>query len=587
MNTRYMTVRAKLTLAFGGLALIVLVASVVAISALTSSHQQLISFVDGIHTRGNLANNIRSAIDERAIGVRNMVLATNQADLAREKAAAIMSHEEVEKSLAKLNSMVSKNDIPQNVKAVVAEITKLEQLYVPVALGIVDLASQNKREEAIAKINNECIPLLRSLIEKIKSYGNLIDTRSQETLANAEEHYETQRNLLIVVCVLAFLSAAVAGTLITISLSKALGAEPNTLSEIAQRVAEGNLSLVAGSEGAPEGSVLASLNRMQKNLVGIVSKVRQTSSSIATGAAEIASGNLDLSSRTEQQAGSLEETASAMEELTSTVKQNADNARQASQLAVSASEIAIEGGVVVNQVVTTMDAINTSSRKIVDIIGVIDGIAFQTNILALNAAVEAARAGEQGRGFAVVATEVRSLAQRSAAAAKEIKVLIDDSVQKVGEGSKLVEQAGVTMDEVVASVKRVTDVMGEITAASQEQSSGIEEVNRAITQMDETTQQNAALVEQAAAAAQSLQDQAQRLTQVVSVFKLDGAQQLAVAPARTVNVTPRPAAVSSASTPTVTKKVVAIKPPKSTAPALTTSSVSQGGKPSDDDWEQF
>src|SRR5450830_1740928 len=521
MNTRYMTVRAKLTLAFGGLALIVLVASVVAISALTSSHQQLISFVDGIHTRGNLANNIRSAIDERAIGVRNMVLATNQADLAREKAAAIMSHEEVEKSLAKLNSMVSKNDIPQNVKAVVAEITKLEQLYVPVALGIVDLASQNKREEAIAKINNECIPLLRSLIEKIKSYGNLIDTRSQETLANAEEHYETQRNLLIVVCVLAFLSAAVAGTLITISLSKALGAEPNTLSEIAQRVSEGNLSAVAGSEGAPEGSVLASLNRMQKNLVGIVSKVRESSSSIATGAAEIASGNLDLSSRTEAQAGSLEETASAMEELTSTVKQNADNARQANLLAASASEVAIQGGAVVNQVVSTMDAINTSSRKIVDIISVIDGIAFQTNILALNAAVEAARAGEQGRGFAVVASEVRSLAQRSAAAAKEIKVLIGDSVQKVGEGSKLVEQAGVTMDEVVASVKRVTDVMGEITAASQEQSSGIEEVNRAITQMDETTQQNAALVEQAAAAAQSLQDQAHTLTEVVSIFKLE------------------------------------------------------------------
>src|SRR5450830_457225 len=524
MNTRYMTVRAKLTLAFGGLALIVLVASIVAINALTGSHQQLISFVDGIHTRGNLANNIRSAIDERAIGVRNMVLATNQADLAREKAAAIMSHEEVEKSLAKLNSMVSKNDIPQNVKAVVAEITKLEQLYVPVALGIVDLASQNKREEAIAKIINECIPLLRSLIEKIKSYGNLIDTRSQETLANAEEHYETQRNLLIVVCVLAFLSAAVAGTLITISLSKALGAEPNTLSEIAQRVSEGNLSAVAGSEGAPEGSVLASLNRMQKNLVGIVSKVRESSSSIATGAAEIASGNLDLSSRTEAQAGSLEETASAMEELTSTVKQNADNARQANLLAASASEVAIQGGAVVNQVVSTMDAINTSSRKIVDIISVIDGIAFQTNILALNAAVEAARAGEQGRGFAVVASEVRSLAQRSAAAAKEIKVLIGDSVANVEEGSKLVAQAGATMEQVVSSVRRVTDVVSEISAASAEQSDGIEQVNQAITQMDEVTQQNAALVEEAAAASKSLQEQAQQLEQAVSVFKLESGQ---------------------------------------------------------------
>ena len=583
MNTRYMTVRAKLTLAFGGLALIVLVASIVAINALTGSHQQLISFVDGIHTRGNLANNIRSAIDERAIGVRNMVLATNQADLAREKAAAIMSHEEVEKSLAKLNSMVSKNDIPQNVKAVVAEITKLEQLYVPVALGIVDLASQNKREEAIAKINNECIPLLRSLIEKIKSYGNLIDTRSQETLANAEEHYETQRNLLIVVCVLAFLSAAVAGTLITISLSKALGAEPNTLSEIAQRVSEGNLSAVAGSEGAPEGSVLASLNRMQKNLVGIVSKVRESSSSIATGAAEIASGNLDLSSRTEAQAGSLEETASAMEELTSTVKQNADNARQANLLAASASEVAIQGGAVVNQVVSTMDAINTSSRKIVDIISVIDGIAFQTNILALNAAVEAARAGEQGRGFAVVASEVRSLAQRSAAAAKEIKVLIGDSVANVEEGSKLVTQAGTTMEQVVSSVRRVTDVVSEISAASAEQSDGIEQVNQAITQMDEVTQQNAALVEEAAAASQSLQEQAQQLEQAVSVFKLESGQSTGLHPAYSAVATATIPALKplAKTTPKLQGKKINVVAPTAMAPKLALAGDDNGS------WGQF
>ena len=257
---------------------------------------------------------------------------------------------------------------------------------------------------------------------------------------------------------------------------------------------------------------------------GAVSAVREASLNIETAGNEIAAGNQDLSYRTEEQASSLEETAASMEELTSTVKQNADNARQANQLAVSAASVAVRGGSVVAQVVDTMGAINTSSRKIVDIIGVIDGIAFQTNILALNAAVEAARAGEQGRGFAVVASEVRSLAQRSAAAAKEIKVLIGDSVDKVEEGSKQVAEAGRTMDEIVGSVKRVTDIMAEIEAASKEQALGIEQVNQAITQMDQVTQQNAALVEEASAAARSLQEQAGSLAEVVGVFQLGGTE---------------------------------------------------------------
>jgi methyl-accepting chemotaxis protein len=260
---------------------------------------------------------------------------------------------------------------------------------------------------------------------------------------------------------------------------------------------------------------------MNDSLAKVVGEVRQGTDTMATASSQIASGNQDLSSRTEQQASSLQETAASMEELTSTVKQNADNARQANQLAVSASEVAVRGGSVVSQVVDTMSAINTSSRKIVDIIAVIDGIAFQTNILALNAAVEAARAGEQGRGFAVVASEVRSLAQRSAAAAKEIKGLIDDSVGKVAAGSHQVAEAGQTMEEIVASVKRVTDIMGEIMSASHEQTQGIEQINQAISQMDQVTQQNAALVEEAAAAAGSLQEQAGSLSQVVSVFQLD------------------------------------------------------------------
>ena len=289
----------------------------------------------------------------------------------------------------------------------------------------------------------------------------------------------------------------------------------------AERVSEGDLTHAIVDDARDEFTpLMSSLSLMQANLTRIVSSVRNGTDTIATASGQIATGNHDLSSRTEEQASSLEETAASMEELTSTVKQNADNARQANQMAASASEVALRGGVVVTQVVDTMASINASSRKIVDIISVIDGIAFQTNILALNAAVEAARAGEQGRGFAVVASEVRNLAQRSAAAAKEIKGLIDDSVTKVEVGNKLVSDAGHTMQEIVDSVKRVTDIMGNISAASQEQTTGIDQINQAITQMDQVTQQNAALVEEAAAAAGSLQEQADGLVETVRVFKL-------------------------------------------------------------------
>ena len=291
---------------------------------------------------------------------------------------------------------------------------------------------------------------------------------------------------------------------------------------IAQRVADGDLTQDIAIASTDEfGKLLQALKDMNGKLCKIVTEVRSGTDTIATASHQISSGNLDLSSRTEQQAARLEETATSMEELTSTVKQNADNARQANQLVVSASEYATKGGEVVGEVVDTMESIKQSSRKIVDIIGVIDGIAFQTNILALNAAVEAARAGEQGRGFAVVAAEVRSLAQRSAGAAREIKALINDSVEKVDAGGKLVDAAGTTMEQIVTSVKQVVDIMNEIAAASQEQSTGIEQVNRAISHMDEATQQNAALVEEAAAAAQSMQDQAGALSQAVSVFRLD------------------------------------------------------------------
>jgi methyl-accepting chemotaxis protein len=314
--------------------------------------------------------------------------------------------------------------------------------------------------------------------------------------------------------------ASLIGAAISRGLIRQLGGEPDYASAVAHQIAAGDLTVRVDTKAGDQDSLLASMKTMRDSLVGLIGQIQSGAGTIASASGQIAAGNEDLSSRTEQQASSLEETASAMEQLTATVQQNAGNARQANDMAASASDVAVKGGAIVAQVVDTMGSINESSRKIVDIIAVIDGIAFQTNILALNAAVEAARAGEQGRGFAVVATEVRNLAQRSAAAAREIKTLIGDSVEKVEAGARLVEQAGNTMDEVVASVKQVTDIMSDIRHASDEQSIGIEQVNLAIAQMDQVTQQNAALVEEAAAAAQSLQGQAGGLSEVVGVFRL-------------------------------------------------------------------
>ncbi len=343
--------------------------------------------------------------------------------------------------------------------------------------------------------------------------------------------------------------------------------------QLAETVSAGDLTSSLHIDSKDEiGKLLRALKAMNDNLAGIVGEVRSGTETIATASSQIASGNLDLSSRTEEQASSLEETASAMEELTSTVKQNADNAQQANQLAASASGVAVQGGQVVEQVISTMQSISDSSKRIADIIGVIDGIAFQTNILALNAAVEAARAGEQGRGFAVVASEVRNLAQRSANAAKEIKSLITDSVESVEVGSKLVEQAGATMREVVNSVQRVTDIVSEISAASHEQSTGIEQVNQAIGQMDEVTQQNAALVEEAAAASQSLQDQAASLAQAVSVFKVSHVQARAVAPR-----------AASKPQPVVAKSKVS----KSAPPVKAVASLMPASAGSADEWAEF
>ncbi len=359
---------------------------------------------------------------------------------------------------------------------------------------------------------------LDALQEQVRVLAEMQGAQAKAVALAAEQGAGVTRKLMIGLGLLALL----AGMGFTYGLVRSIVRPLEEAIYIAETVTSGDLSQEFSTErGGEFGRLLLSMGEMEDTLTDLVTRIKASADLILVASKEIASGNQDLSSRTEEQASSLEETAASMEELTSTVKQNADNARQANQLAVSASNVAVRGGSVVSQVVDTMGSINASSRKIVDIIGVIDGIAFQTNILALNAAVEAARAGEQGRGFAVVAAEVRNLAQRSAAAAKEIKVLIDDSVEKVEAGGKQVSEAGKTMDEIVDSVKRVTDIMAEITAASQEQTSGIEQINQAITQMDQVTQQNAALVEEAAAAAASLQEQASGLSQVVSVFKLD------------------------------------------------------------------
>ena len=367
--------------------------------------------------------------------------------------------------------------------------------------------------------DKEVTPITAAYMAEVKRFAGMQIKAADAVGASIIDAYSSTRIFLITMGVAAVLLGIGFAWWITRSITGPI----RDAVKVAETVAAGDLSSTITARGRDEtGQLMHALKTMNDSLVGIVGQVRSGTDTIATASAEIAAGNQDLSSRTEQQARSLEETASSMEELTSTVKQNADNARQANQLAKSASEVAVRGGSIVAQVVDTMGTINASSKKIVDIIGVIDGIAFQTNILALNAAVEAARAGEQGRGFAVVATEVRNLAQRSAAAAKEIKGLIEDSVDKVNTGSVLVDQAGATMEEIVASIRRVTDIMGDIANASHEQSAGIEQVNQAISQMDQVTQQNAALVEEAAAAASSLQDRAVELVDVVAVFRLRG-----------------------------------------------------------------
>ena len=463
-------------------------------------------------------NDVQAQVGLRAIASRNLVLFTDpggqKADVDRIK----QSQAGIDKGLAQLAAFM-KDPARSNAeeRRHFEQLDALEAKYLPITVRIVGLATTQKFEQASKQLHSDCMPVLTEILAHIDNFNGLLKKETAESAAAAQASYQDARWLILMLSG----GSMVAGVLIAWRLTHSITDPLREAVSVAQRVASGDLTGRIEAESHDEaGQLLAALRKMTDSLVGVVGNVRQASDSIATGSWQIASGNLDLSQRTEQQASALEQTAASMEELGATVRQNADNAKQANQLALGASTVAIKGGAVVNKVVDTMKSINDSSRKIADIIGVIDGIAFQTNILALNAAVEAARAGEQGRGFAVVASEVRSLAQRSAEAAKEIKALISASVGRVEEGTKLVDEAGVTMTEIVTAIRRVTDIMGEISSASVEQSAGVAQVGEAVTQMDRTTQQNAALVEESAAAAESLKLQAQRLVQTVAVFKL-------------------------------------------------------------------
>ena len=591
MNLANMKVGTRLGLGFALVLVLLIMVTVVGILRMAQIQNRLdhVVTVNNVVTR--LVVDMRNNVSERVTSLRTLTLMTDPADMEPELNRFKEQTAKYDALQGKLASKFSEEASAEE-KALLNQVKEAESTAMPAIAKASALYLANNAMDATRVMVKEIRPAQKKWLDGLDQLGKLEDKLNAQSQNDAEAAFASARNFMLVLLALAVTLGVLAATVITRGLLKQLGGEPGYTAKIAGSIAEGDLSIAIDTKSSDRGSLLIEMKQMRNSLVDIVSQVRRGTHTITTASREIAAGNTDLSSRTELQASSLEKTASAMEELTATVKQNADNAREANHLAATASDVARKGGEVVSQVVGTMGEINSSASKIADIIGVIDGIAFQTNILALNAAVEAARAGEQGRGFAVVASEVRNLAQRSAAAAKEIKQLIGDSVEKIGRGSKLVGQAGETMDEVVASVKRVTDIMSDIASASAEQSAGIEQVNLSIIEMDGMTQQNAALVEEAAAAFQSLQDQAAELQRVVSIFKLaEGEEQAIVdapAPAATASraVVVRPAAKPQLKKPAAARaKAPAQEERAADAPASTAKKVAAAA--ASDDWEEF
>ncbi|MGX4643490.1 methyl-accepting chemotaxis protein [Massilia sp. SYSU DXS3249] len=592
MNLSKMKVGMRLGLGFALVLVLLVAVTVVGIVRMAQIQDRLDHVVSVNNVSSRAVIEMRNNVQDRLASLRVLTLMTDasemEGDLKRFKEQTA-KYDEAQQKVARIFAAAGTDAE----KALLAEIKAHETAAMPAIAKASELYLANDAMNATRVMIREVRPVQKKWTEALDKLVALEDKQSAQSQLDAQAGFESARNVMIITLVLAVAMGVAAAWIITRGLIKQLGGEPDYTTKIAGSIAHGDLSIAIDTSTAQRGSLLAEMNGMRDSLVSIVGQVRRGTETIGTASREIAAGNIDLSSRTELQASSLEKTASAMETLTTTVKQNAEHAREANQLAASASDVARKGGDVVSQVVGTMGEINSSASKIADIIGVIDGIAFQTNILALNAAVEAARAGEQGRGFAVVASEVRNLAQRSAAAAKEIKTLIGDSVEKVERGSKLVGQAGVTMDEVVASVKRVTDIMGEIANASAEQSAGIEQVNMSIIEMDSMTQQNAALVEEAAAAAQSLQDQAGELARVVSIFKLVDGEEQAVEPTLAAPAAPV-AALPAVRAPAARTTAARTPRPALKKPAAAAASATAAAKPKkapvaagSDEWEEF
>ncbi len=520
MNLSNMRIGQRLALGFGLVILMMLAMSLIGTTRIGRVSGSVSTMANELYPKTVMVNTVKGALNETARSMRNLLIMSTTTELAAEFATIDKAEKVIDDTLTRFAAATHTSDGKRLLKLAL----DARQKYTPVLNNFIKLVKDGQGEQAKDLVLPELAPLQLQYFQTLDGLIQYQSALMERAGKDAEAISQSTRLSMLVLAVIAMVLAALVGLWTTHSITRPLKAAV----QVAEKVANGDLTTdVVVNSRDETGQLLAALRNMNHSLVNTVGQVRSSTETIGTVAREIATGNRDLSARTEAQAASLETTASTMEQLTATVRENAANAERANQLVTSASDFALQGGSVVGQVVTTMGSIKDSSRKIVDIISVIDGIAFQTNILALNAAVEAARAGEQGRGFAVVAAEVRTLAQRSAGAAKEIKVLIGDSVEKVDAGGRLVDQAGQTMGEIVASVRHVAEIMREITAASKEQSNGIEQVNQAIAQIDERTQQNAALVEQAAAASQIMQHQADSLAQAVSVFRLSAAGEVA------------------------------------------------------------